>query len=177
MHWLFVMILLMVYGLNDLSAQRFLLLQRPGKVKNYKYFAGDKIIFRAYADTVVVMGRISGFSDTSIFINDKSEIPIEDITSISKKCHMMAFLSRGALLFGIAYFGLNGFNRLINHDYPTYDKESLLIVSGSLAGFFALNKFKYRKFRIGEEWKLDILDLTFERENFNIFILLKDFFT
>lgn len=161
MRYLLLILFVIVLGSQDTYAQKLLLLQREGRVRNLKYFQGDIIIIDAYADTIRIKGRISGLTDSTILIDQKYEIPVDEITSILKKRTMLDFLSRGMGVFGLTYFTLNGFNRWINHEYPIYDKESLMIVTGSLAGYFALSKFKYRKFRIGNKWKIRILDLSF----------------
>lgn len=69
MRYLLLILFVIVLGSQDTYAQKLLLLQREGRVRNLKYFQGDIIIIDAYADTIRIKGRISGLTDSTILID------------------------------------------------------------------------------------------------------------
>jgi hypothetical protein len=146
---------------SSLAAQNILVLERPGTVKNLKYYQGDKIKIRTIAADTIISGSINRIFDSSIIINNSNEILIADMAAIYKKRWGYGFLQYLTIFAGVAYLGINSFNGIINDDQPVVPQETL-IISGSLIAFgFALTPLTTRKFKIdNEKWRIIILDFT-----------------
>lgn len=155
-----VLLLIVLLMLSEGNlAQRFLLVKRTDKYKNYKYFEGDIISLSAFDDSLNVSGSITCITQKVIIIGDKHSIPISQINSISRPRRLLSFASKGIVLLGLTYFTLTGFNRTINHESPIYDKTSLLTSAGLLAGSYITGLFSRRKIVPGENWEIMMIDL------------------
>lgn len=141
----------------QLDAQQFLLLSKPGRLKNYKYFIGDHLHIR-FQDSLRLSGMITGFQDSLIELNANLKIDPGEIQMVYRERRMLMLLSKASLFGGLGYFGLTGFNRLINNDAPVYTESSLWISGAMIGGSFLLRPLLYKKIRLKKDgWKLEIL--------------------
>ena len=157
-HWIFF--LLIIQGF-DLAAQNIFVLERPGTIKNYKFYSGDKIKLRTISNDTIISGIITNIHDKSIIINDANEIVSGDMDAIYRKRWGYSFLQYLSLFAGIAYVGINTLNGVINSDKPIVPTETL-IISGSMIAFgIALTPLTTRKHKIdNQKWRVLILDFT-----------------
>ncbi len=153
-------LVLFFFIITNVSSQKFLLLDKTGSLKNIKYFSGDLINLSAYDNSLKLEGKISGFTDSTVFINGESEIPIKNISCIQRERFMIRKITKTLYVFGAAYFVLTGFNRLINKDYPVYDKQSIMISGGIVIAGYLMHLLIFKKYKINGKWKLTILDLS-----------------
>ncbi len=156
--WIFL--ILFALGFN-LGAQNIFIVERPGTIKNYKFYSGDKIKLRTISNDTLISGTISIIYDSSIIIDDANEITIGNIAAIYRKPWGYNFLQYLTVLSGIAYLGISTINGLINSDNPIVPEETL-IISGSMIAFgVALTPLTTRKYKIDKEkWRVVILDFT-----------------
>lgn len=122
------------------------------------YYEGSSITLGM--DGKLVYGSITSLDDSLLTINDEITIPLKEIDYISRPRFWFNFLSPAAKLFGLTYFGLTGFNRLINKQYPVLDGQTFLITGILLGGALLLDHFGQRKFQLGEKWQLKVIDLS-----------------
>jgi hypothetical protein len=144
-----------------LAAQNIFVIERPGTIKNYKYYSGDKIKIKTLLNDTLISGIITQVKDSSMVINNSNEIMIGDIAVIYRKPWGFNFLQYLSLMAGISYLGISTINGLINMDEPIVPKETL-IISGSIIAFGAvLTPLTTRKYKIdNEKWRTSILDFT-----------------
>ena len=156
--WIYLILSLLVF---KLSAQNIFVLERPGTIKNYKFYSGDNIQIRTISGDTILSGTITLVKDSSLLINYSNEVMIGDIAAIYRKPWGFNFLQYLSLLAGTAYLGISTINGLINSDVPIVPKETL-IISGSMIVFgVALIPLTTRKYVIDKEkWRLVILDFT-----------------
>lgn len=158
-----LMIMMLILGAMQTDAQQYLVLQKKGKLKNFKYETGSKISLKTRRGNFNIEGRLTQIGDTSIVIDHSIEIGVTNIVAIYRSS---GFLNRLSTLFfiqgGIAYFLIDGTNRAINQEYPVIDESTLLISGTMIATGFALRPFITRKFDIPEKWEIKIL-------NFDVF--------
>lgn len=157
---LLILCLSFVIG-SILTAQNIFVLERPGTIKNFKYYQGDKIKIRTIAADTVISGLIYRVNDSSIIINKTEEIQTSDIGVMYKKRWGYGFLQYLSIFAGTAYLGINTLNGIINDDQPVIPHETL-IISGSMIVFgVALTPLTTRKFKIdNEKWRIIILDFS-----------------
>jgi len=147
---------LLLFGVH-LSGQQFLLLSKPGKLKNYKYFVGDQLQLR-FQDSLRLTGIITGFQDSLVELNTIIKLDPDNIQIVYRERRMLMVLSKASLLAGVGYFGLTGFNRLINNDTPVYTESSLWISGALIGGSFLLRPLLYKKICLKQDgWQLKIL--------------------
>jgi hypothetical protein len=148
-------------GANGLTAQNIFLLERPGTIKNYKFYSGDRIRIKTLSVDTIISGPINIINDSSIIINIANEILIGDIAAIYRKQWWFNFLQYLSVFAGISYLGINTLNGVINSDDPVVPNETL-IISGSMIAFgAALTPLTTRKYKIDKEkWRVLILDFT-----------------
>lgn len=121
---------------------------------NFKYFKGDLVLFRLAEDHKRVSDNIFDLTDSTIIFESLGEVKFSNICSIYRENWLIDILASLSLIGGVAYFGVDGFNRMINHEYPVIQGETMLISGGMIAFSLALIPFRYKKINISEKWKL-----------------------
>ena len=101
-----------------------------------------------------VSDNIFDLTDTTVIFEGLGEVKISNISCIYRENWLIVTLSGLSLLGGVAYFGVDSFNRLINQEYPVIQTETMWISGGMVAFGLALIPFRYRKITISEKWQL-----------------------
>lgn len=143
----------------ELNAQQYLVLQKRGTAKNFKYQSGNRISLQTVRGDFSIAGEITEIKGTSFIVNGLIEVELDNIAYVSRKSN---FLNRLSTLFfirgGVAYFLIDGTNRTINKEYPVID-ESTMLISGAMIGTgLAMRPLITRKFDLSKKWRLKILD-------------------
>lgn len=154
--FLIIFNLLLFWSVN---AQNIFLIERPGKVKNYKFYEGDKIHIKVknYASISNIEGVLTQIRDSIIIIDDSYLIPIQDIITVYKERFWIKLVIPVMFIAGIGYIVLEAFNRAINKETPVITKETTIISSSLVAGGFTLMPLKEQKLNVGEKWRVKSL--------------------
>ena len=145
--------LLILFG-GELFAQKIFLVENVQSLKNFKYYQGDWIMFKLSDGQARVSDNIFDLTDTTVIFEGLGEVNISNISCIYRENWLIVTLSGLSLLGGVAYFGIDSFNRLINQEYPVIQTETMWISGGMVAFGLALIPFMYRKITISEKWQL-----------------------
>ena len=148
---------------NTADAQRILLVEKPGKFKNYKYFVGDDIKIKTLYNQKH-RGIIHVITDTSIVINFDNEIMLDDIKVILRRRIGLRFMSNFTRYAGAGYFVLDVVNRSINGDSPVVHQNTLIISGGLVAFSYALVPLHDRPLKRGEKWRIKVLNMSMDEE-------------
>jgi hypothetical protein len=149
--------LLLLSGV-ELFPQKILIMENVQSLKNFKYYQGNGIIFKLTDRQGRISDNICDLTDTTIIFDRLGEVKIENISCIYREIWLIETLSGFSLLGGVAYFGLDSFNRMINHEYPVCQTETMWISGGMIAFGLALMPLRYRKINISEKWQLKSID-------------------
>ena len=150
--------LLLIFSFLGFS-QRILVMENSRSLRNIKYYEGDNIILKVENGEEKVFDEIFLLTDSTIILNLMGEVRLGKISGIYRENWLVQTTRGLSFLGGVAYFGLDSFNRLINNDSPVILAETA-IISGSLIAFAAaLTPFKYRKYKTKGKWGLRIIDL------------------
>ena len=154
-----VFLMILISGSKFLSAQKMIIVERPGTIKNFKYKKGNKIYCKIN-NTKLLFGTISKVSDSSFCLNKNIEVKIKEISVIFK---LRGFFYRSYPKIRLAGFGFllaNTINRTIHNQEGVFDKSGL--ISGfSIIGFsYVMQALAFRKQVIGEKWRIKIIDLS-----------------
>ncbi|MDZ7741891.1 MAG: hypothetical protein U5Q03_09120 [Bacteroidota bacterium] len=147
--------------MQNLNAQKLLVLEKKGKFKTYMYPEGSAIML-SIDDTLMVQGRITSLKDSVLQLNGNIMLELSRIDHVYRERELVQFISAGALLAGLTYFVLTGFNRTLNKEYPILPAEDILLSAAVMGSGILLYQFKFKKFELGEKWQLKILDFSFE---------------
>jgi hypothetical protein len=153
-----LVLLILLTGSSGLFAQKFLLLERPGTVKNYKYEQGNKIIVLKKGDHKKISGELNRINDSVILIDYLFEVKIADIEHVYKVRWISGFMTELGLKAGLGYFVIDVTNHIISNNYPVFEPSTLTITGGLLATAVAFHLIRLRKFDIGENWRLRVID-------------------
>jgi hypothetical protein len=152
-------ITLLICITGSLQAQKLLVLERPGTTKYYIFKIGDEIRLTDDRNSRKIHGGISRITDTSIIVNYLEIIDPAKVTAVYRPLTMLQIFSRAATDAGLGYFLLTGVNNAINHNSPLID-HGTLVASSIVTGSGVATRFlKYRKFTIGNSWRLRIMDM------------------
>ena len=165
-----IFLLLLSFVGPELIAQRVLLVEKPGRFKNYKYFVGDDIIVKIAPYGEKHEGTIHEVTDTSLLINFDNEIMIDDIEMILRPRWGFNLLSKVTRIAGAGYFVLDVVNRSINNQSPVVDQNTLMISAGLVAFSYALVPFHDKRIKKGEKWRIKVLNMSMDEEVPNPFV-------
>lgn len=151
--------ILLVLAACALSGQQYLVVQKQGKVKNFKYEIGDEIMVKTRNGDLKFSGDITKITDSSLTINSYVEVAFENVAQVLRPRRYFTKLSK--LFFirgGIAYVTIVGINGIINNDSPLIDDQTLKISATMVAIGFLMKPFYIRKLDTDEKWKLKFID-------------------
>jgi len=140
-------------------AQKMLLVENMNSLKNFKYYQGEDILIKFTGIDGRIADRIYDLTDSTLILEVLGEVRLENISCIYRENWFVQILRGLTLLGGAAYFGIDSFNRLINHEYPVIDSGTLWISGGMVAFSFALTPFKYKRLKMERNWQLRTIDL------------------
>jgi hypothetical protein len=141
------------------SAQKILVVENVNSLKNIKYYAEENIMVKLTDYEGRIKDKILDLTDSTVMLEIMGEVEFDDILIIYRENWLVQTLRGFSLLAGIGYFGIDTFNRFINHEYPTVDTGTLAISSGLVTFSFALTPFRYRKINTKGSWHLRMIDM------------------
>lgn len=138
-------------------SQKVIFLEKTGHHRWYKYEKGDNIRFIIRKVGFKMKGDIQEIDDSSVIVSGIGKIQIAEIETViraykSRKANGIKLIVAGATLAGITCV-----NNLAHHK-PMLDPLYLTISGAIIAGGVIWNQLSERKYRIGEKWKLKVLD-------------------
>jgi hypothetical protein len=144
---------------SGLFSQEILVVENKRSLKNFKYYTGDELIFKGTFDEKKVHDLIMDFKDSSIIFESSGEVRFSEITAIYRVNYVVKIMQPFTLLGGVAYFGVDAFNRAINNDAPVILGETVAISAGLVAFSFAMTPFRLVKYNTMDKWKMRMIDL------------------
>ncbi|HLG34945.1 MAG TPA: hypothetical protein VI757_08710 [Bacteroidia bacterium] len=149
--------------LNDVCAQKFLALEKHGRIKRLRFFEGDKINIRLQDENFFRSGYIDAFTDTSFFL-DGENIPVSKVNALlvykSKGLHPLLRELTVKLPFGgIFVMSLASINSVINNDYPLIPKNIYYVAGGMAVAGLLLYPLTFRVYKV-KRHPLKIIDVT-----------------
>jgi len=160
-----IMLLLLLLPAIRAESQVTMLLERPGTIKYYMYQKDDRIsiMYKKGSEGFRDAGTITAIDDSTVQINNLNRYKFRDITSVYRPRFFPRLISRTAFVFGTGYLALTVANQAINRSSPLVDEKTLLISGLSVAAAGIAVFFEYRKFEMGENWRLRTIDLSIIR--------------
>lgn len=143
----------------SIYGQQYLVVQKPGKVKNFKYEVGDEIMINTRKGDLTLSGEITDISDTCVTINTYIDVGLSNIAKVLRPRRFFTKLSK--LFFirgGIAYVTIVGINGIINNDSPLIDEQTLTISASMVAIGLAMKPLYIRKLDTTGKWALKVID-------------------
>ncbi|MCX6234569.1 MAG: hypothetical protein NT175_07575 [Bacteroidetes bacterium] len=143
----------------NLQAQKILLVEYAGTIKNFKYYEGDNIHIRIKNDTAAfhLKGKLTNIRDSTIFIDYCNEVTITDIDAVFRERTGIRIAQSAMIISGTGYFIVDTFNRTINKESPLVDQQTAVIGGSITAAGLIMTLFKERKFNIRDKWRVKIL--------------------
>ena len=141
-------------------AQKFLSLDKGGKIKRIKFYEGDYIHIKT-VDHLSHHGVISQLLDSSFILNNQ-EVFINEVSSVvfKNKSYGLNLISGVSFLAGIGYFAIDTSNRLINDDKPKIhsntSRSSLAFLSVAIVSKVLSNK----TYKVNKKHRLKIIDIS-----------------
>ena len=155
---------------SSAQAQRVLLIEKPGKFKNYKYFVGNSIVFKTIPSGEKYDGIIHDITDTSIVINFDNEIMLSDIEMIMRPRWGFGLLSKATRIAGAGYFLLDVVNNSINGHPTIVNKNTVMISAGLVAFSYLIVPMHNKKMKPGNPWRIKVLNMSMDEEPPNPFL-------
>ena len=153
---------------GEAFAQKFLALDKHGRIKRFRFNVNDQISIRLNDEIFFCSGYIDAFTDTSFFL-DGNNIPLSKINAVyihkTKGGHallrqLVSFLPAG----GAFIMGLAAGNSLINKEYPLIPKSTLTTAAGMAAAGLLLYPLTFRVYKT-KHHPLKIIDVTISTQH------------
>lgn len=148
------------------TAQKVMLLQKPGKSKWFMYKTGDKISLRMGEPEFPVAGTITDIDDTLCTVDHNYTFQLSKVHEVIRNRHFLNGAWRMLYLSSFVYFGGSMINHAIQGETPLID-NTVPVNSGSLAaaGTLAL-VFRNRHCKMEQGWKLKVLDFNIYKDKY-----------
>ena len=149
------------------TAQKFLAIDKSGKIKRLRFYINDKINIRLDDENFFRSGYIDAIDDTS-FIFEGKNIPLSRVNALlvykNKGGHALLKELNGKLpAAGIFLLFLTGVNSLVTKSYPVIP-ATIAIISGSMiAAGLLLRPLTFRVYH-AKKHPLKIIDVTIAGE-------------
>jgi hypothetical protein len=155
----FLVISLILISVVLCSAQKnVVVLEKPGNVKNFKYFEGDKIEIQT-TDSLEVKGMITAIRDTSIVMNFYTEVSINKIKTVYRTRWAVSILSKVLMIGGVGLVLVEAVNGAISSN-GNMNENYLYIGAGTAAAGALLIPLQKAKYHIApDKWKIKILPI------------------
>jgi hypothetical protein len=134
-------------------------LDKPGNVKRFRYYAGDELIFKLKGDKMRYKDVIEAVSDSSIKIRGV-HIPLREIKSIIRY-RQGGMLNQAIYILpraGILYFLADTFNPVFRGADPDISRSGIVVGSSFIAAGFLLKLAKKKTYRINNFRSLRTLE-------------------
>jgi hypothetical protein len=156
---IFLFCLFFLFSFEALTQQKYLVLDKPGRVKRIRFYVGDEISFRLTGDRMVITDQITAVTDTSIVIRN-THVPIREISAIIIRYdnnllnQAIYFLPRA----GIVFFLADTINPLLNWGELRVSRWGVTVGGSMVASSFVLRAFRTRTYRINDSRRLRTLE-------------------
>ncbi|MCD6112562.1 MAG: hypothetical protein J7J86_04745 [Bacteroidales bacterium] len=161
-------ILILIICISSLQAQNILLLEKPGKIKNYKYKKGDEIhlsILTNYNILENISGKIKKINSNNLLINN-NKISVKDIKCVYRERFFVSFMERACYNAILGYFIFIIPNNIINND-KIINKNDAIIISSLISSTAMFGLIKEKKYITdNKKWRIKILDFKDYKSNF-----------
>lgn len=155
-----LIIILILTALSGFS-QRFLLLEKAGTFRNFKYFEGDHIHIELFDQGRKVFGTITRIADSSFVIDNQEIFDVTEVKSVIRDRFFFTLFGEGAMVAGAFYFSLDVVNRAIKKESPLVTGETAIIGASAVATGWLLSLFKEKRHKVGEQkkWRFRVLSM------------------
>ncbi|NOX48606.1 MAG: hypothetical protein GXO89_16690 [Chlorobi bacterium] len=152
-----IMLLSFVFA-TDSFCQDIFLLEKPGTVKNHKYYVNDFVKLKTFSSGNIINGKITEIRDSSIVVAYANEVFIKDIEVFYKKRWGFGFLNELFLKAGGAYLFLLTVNGVISSDNGEINKVPFIVAGSFIVAGIAVIPLKTRKIKLADhKWRVKIL--------------------
>jgi hypothetical protein len=141
------------------QGEKYLALDKPGRVKRIRFYMGDELTFKLKGDKTMYSSTIEAVGDSTITIRE-TQIPIKDIALI-KLPKEAGFINQAIYILpraGILYFLADTFNPVFRGGSPDVSRSGIVVGGSFIAGGLILKLLNKRKFRINNYRSLRILE-------------------
>lgn len=147
------------YGIS--IAQNILILERPGTIKNHKYYLNDEIRLKTISTDTIYYGKITAVNDSSIVVSYANEIFLNDIAKIYTFQWGFDFLRKLGFSAGALFLAVSLTNGALNGFDSNGGTQMVVGSLGIMAFSAALIPLKWRGHKIDNiKWRVKILDFT-----------------
>lgn len=139
------------------TAQKVLVLEKIGKGRYFSFREGEEIQLCTRIGQFHIKEEITQINDTSIIVLGNYEIPLDNILYIEKNYKNRKANGIKVMIAGGALVAITSVNNAINQN-PVIDPLYLSVGAGLASAGLVWYSLGKRKYRIGDQWKLKVLD-------------------
>ncbi len=138
--------------------QDIFLLEKPGTVKNHKYYVNDFVKIKTILPDTVFSGKIVEIRDSSIVLDYANEVFIKNIDIFYQERKGFGFLQQLFLMSGGAYLFLLTINGVISADNGEINKIPFIVAGSLIVAGIAIIPLKTKKIKMEDKkWRVKIL--------------------
>lgn len=139
------------------EAQQYLVVEKTGTVKNFKYSPGNDIDL--LVNETRLKGTITQLTDSTLTLDYSIIVQLQQIKKVYRfRGFVYRFSKKALFMGGLAYMAITGFNGILHNEYPLVDQTTAIICVSMMAASFLLKPLYYRKIPIDGRWQLKVID-------------------
>ncbi len=157
-------LLLALFALQPLTAQKILQVETYGKAKTKKIFIGEEIDYQLKETDIWHNAVIEDLRvDRNLIVLGDRYVPLEEITAFRTPHNWSRPVGKQLMFFGITWSGYALIGKWTDGRSETHYDWGDAIVTGSagLIGFLLPKIFKYKTTKFGKRKRLRMIDITF----------------
>jgi len=154
-------IIILVFTVVSGFSQRFLLLEKSGTFRNFKYFEGDHIRLELFEQGRKVQGTITRIADSSFVVDNQEVFETREVKSVIRNRFFFSFFGSGAMVAGSSYVAIYVVNRTIKGESPILTGETATIGASLVASGWLLSLFNERNYKVGNQmkWRFRVMSM------------------
>ncbi len=160
-----VIAFLVLFGLPSLAlmAQKTLMVERIGTSRRHFFHPDDPVKWRVSKADTVLTGRLGVLRSDEVVVEGIRawRVRSDSIRSVTVKFAFPRKAGPTLCTAGLGIFTIIGINHLLNHE-PVFSGDMLLISGSLLAAGGITWSLGSKRCRIGDRWKVKILDINIE---------------
>jgi len=151
--------LVVFLGITQISlTQPSLVLSKPGKRHHFYYQVGDKITYMDKASGRKISGPILILTDSSLELAHAPRINLNSISTVYRTRYFFAQAAAAGIIILGVYIPISILNRAFQHERPLVN-DDLYYVNGPMLAVSGISMLLLnRKFHMGKQWRLQVLD-------------------
>jgi hypothetical protein len=151
-------LVIFLYSSQICLAQPTLVLLKPGKNHHFYYQIGDKVSYMDKTSGRKLSGKILILTDSTLELDRAPRIRLSNISIVYRTRYFFEEAAGAGIIILGVYVPISILNRAFHHQHPLVD-DDIYYLNGPMLAISGISMLLItRRFRLGEHWRIEVLD-------------------